>query len=112
MEFRLGFRVQPRINFLLRKVVEEMVNRQELVMVKSSRLAQEPDDFRFIVRQDFLSYENDLQTREELLLNSYFSLKNFAESDVEAYGLDASDTDVEKVPLVITPVSNLQLERF
>ena len=35
-----------------------------------------------------------------------------SESDVEAYGLDASDTDVEKVPLVITPVSNLQLERF
>ena len=112
VEFRLGFRVQPRINFLLRKVVEEMVSRQELVVVKASRLAQESDDFRFIVRQDFLSYENDLQTREELLLNSYFSLKNFAESDVEAYGLDASDTDVEKVPLVITPVSNLQLERF
>ena len=43
VDFRLGFRVQPRINFLLRKVVEDMVERQELAIFRTAYQPNEAD---------------------------------------------------------------------
>ena len=115
VDFRLGFRVQPRINFLLRMVTNDMVERQELAIFRNPRQVDEVDvkaDFRFVVLEEFLSYENELHTRQELLLSNYFNLRRIAQSDLQAYGLDASDAVIEEVPLVITPVTSIKLERF
>ena len=106
--------VQPRINLLFRKVVEEMVHNKEIDITSkydSLNKYQLPADFKFVVLERFLSIENELSIREGLILNAYFNLKHYAESDTKAYGLDTSDVVVEKIPLVITPVSNINLVR-
>ncbi len=115
VDFRLGFRVQPRINLLLRKVVEDMLDSQELTIVnhyQSPGQSSMTGDFRFVILEKFLSYENEFSTRDGLLVNAYFGIKNMAQSDLQAFGLDASDAVIEKIPLVIAPVHNIKMHRF
>ena len=64
-----------------------------------------PGDFRFIVLEKVLSYDNTLTFRERFVLNGYFFINRFAISDQELFGLDTSDVRVEKVPLTIKPAT-------
>jgi KUP system potassium uptake protein len=114
VEFRLGFRVQARVNVLFRKVVEAMVINKELNItsrypsLKKYNLAS---DFRFVLLEKFLSYENEFSFKDSFILRSYFFIRHFAQSDIKAFGLDTSETYIEKMPLVINPVSNINLKR-
>jgi KUP system potassium uptake protein len=115
VEFRMGFRVQARVSVLFRKVIEEMVVNHELNLssrypsLKKYHLAS---DFRFVIMEKFLSYENEFHLVDGFILQSYFALKHFAQSDAKAFGLDTSDTRIEKIPLVVNPVSELKIKRF
>ena len=114
VDFRLGFRIQPRVNVLFRKVVEDMVARKELDITSSySSLKQFKvvSDFRFVILEKFLSYNNLFSVSEGFILNSYFSIKKLALSEAKAFGLDTSETHIEKIPLVVKPVSNINLRR-
>jgi KUP system potassium uptake protein len=115
VDFRLGFRIQPRVNVLFRKVVEDMVARKELDITstyKSLKQFKVVSDFRFVILEKFLSYNNLFSTSEAFILNSYFSIKKLAQSEAKAFGLDTSETHVEKIPLVVKPVSNINLSRI
>jgi KUP system potassium uptake protein len=59
----------------------------------------------------FLSYENDLDWDERLLMGSYFVFDQFSLTDSELFGLDSSNLTIEKIPLIISPVSNFSLIR-
>ncbi len=113
VDFRLGFRVQPRIGIMLRKVVEEMIANKELDVISRypSMKLEDLHNFRFVIMERFLSYDNEFSVREGFLLNSYFTLNRLALSDKAAYGLDSNQTVVEKIPLVVTPISNIKLKR-
>jgi KUP system potassium uptake protein len=114
IELRVGFRVQPRVGMMFRKVVDEMINNKELDLTNrfpSLKKHNITDDFRFVILEKFLSYDNDFPVRDGFILNSYFALKHFALSEDKAFGLDSSETLVEKLPLVVTPVSNIHLHR-
>ncbi|MCO5937324.1 KUP/HAK/KT family potassium transporter [Mucilaginibacter sp. RB4R14] len=114
VEFRLGFRIQPRINLLFRKVVEEMVARNELdITSKYASLSHFnlAADFQFVIMEKFLSYNNEFSVREGFILNSYFAIKKLAQSEAKAFGLDTSETRIEKIPLIVKPVSNIVLIR-
>ena len=113
VDFRLGFRVQPRIGLMLRKVVEEMIENKELD-IKSRYPSMNIEDlhnFRFVIMEQFLSYDNEFSVKEGFVLNSYFSLKRMGLSDSKAYGLDSNQTVVEKIPLVLAPITNVHLKR-
>ena len=115
VDFRLGFRVQLRIHLLLRMVVDEMVQNNEFNLKEHYAAPDDRNslgDFRFVVLQEFLSYDNEFSSNEEVLLNSYFNLRNIAQSDLQAFGLDPSEADIEKVPLILKPATNIKLERF
>ena len=105
VNFRLGFRVQPRIGVMLRKVAEEMASCGEIPKVGR------PKDFKFVILERFLSYDNEFSTRENFILNTYFSILKLARSDSRAYGIDSDQAVIEKVPLVLTPLSKIQLRR-
>jgi len=114
VEFRMGFRVQARVSVLFRKVVEEMVLNKELNIVSrypSLKKYHLATDFRFVILEKFLSYENEFTLKDGFILQSYFAIKRLAQSDTKAFGLDTSDTRVEKIPLVVNPVSDLKLSR-
>ncbi len=108
INFKLGFRVQPRVNLLFRLVLEEMSNKGEIdITSRYDSLARHhmPGDFRFVVLQKVLSYDNELTTKERFVLNGYFFINQFAISDQQLFGLDTSDVAVEKVPLTVKPAT-------
>ena len=112
--FRLGFRVAMRINLFFRKVVEDMVKNGEVDV--TSRYASlnkhnVTGDFRFVVLERFLSYENELPLRERLIMQAYFFIKSFTTPEDRWFGLDTSSVKIEKVPLVIKPIENVPLVR-
>jgi len=114
IEFRLGFRVEQRINLMFRKVVEDMVQNREVNITSRYESLSKNNvvgDFRFIVIEKFLSHENDLPIYERLMMRGYFLLKKISLSEERGFGLDPSYVTVEKFPLVIAPVTNLNLKR-
>jgi len=115
VDFRLGFRIQPRVNVLFRKVVEDMVARNEMDITsryQSLKQFKVVSDFRFVILEKFLSYNNLFSVSEAFILNSYFSIKKLAQSEAKAFGLDTSETYIEKIPLVVKPVTNFKLKRI
>ncbi len=114
IEFRLGFRVEQRINLMFRRVVEDMVKRKEVNIISRYESLSKNNiagDFRFIVMSKFLSHDNDLPLNERLIMKGYFYLKKISLSEERGFGLDSSFVTIEKFPLVIQPVTNLKLRR-
>lgn len=113
INFNLGFRIQPKIGIMLKKVVTELISNKEIVMTSRFPTVQkEPvNDFRFVILERFLSYDNEFSAKEGFILNSYFSILKLARTDTEAYGIDRDLSVIEKVPLVVAPLSNIELKR-
>ena len=114
VEFRLGFRVQPRINFLFRKVVEEMVQNREVNVVSRYDSVEKNNlvgDFRFIVMEKYLSDDNELPLWERIMMKIHFWIKDISLSEEKGFGLDPSNVTVEKFPLIVSPVAKLRLKR-
>ena len=115
IEFRLGFRVEPRINLMFRKVVEDLVANKE-VNISSRYESLERNnvvgDFSFIVMEKYLSQDNDLPFLERLVMKFHFWLKEASLSEERGFGLDVSNVTVEKFPLIVAPVTNLKLKRI
>ncbi len=115
VDFRLGFRVAPKINLMFRKVVEDLVKNKEVDITSRYESLNKNNiigDFKFVVIEKFLSYENDLPFFEKLILNAYFLLKRFSLSESKAFGLDSSSVKVEKFPMVISPAKDCNLHRI
>ncbi len=69
-------------------------------------------DFKFVVLEKFLSYDNDLPSYEKIILNIYFILKHFSISETKAFGLDSSSVKIEKFPMVISQAKELAMRRI
>jgi KUP system potassium uptake protein len=112
--FRLGFRVEQRINLFFRKVVEDMVLNNEVDITsryESLNRQNITGDFRFIVLERYLSIENNLPFVEDMIMKIYFGIKSITTSEDKWFGLDSSAVKVEKVPLVLTPVEKVRMKR-
>ncbi|MFM9911039.1 MAG: KUP/HAK/KT family potassium transporter [Chitinophagaceae bacterium] len=115
VEFRLGFRMQPRINLMFRKVVEDMVANKEVNITSRYESLQRNNvvgDFQFVVMEKFLSQDNELPFWEKVIMRIYFSLKKISLSEEKGFGLDMSNVAVEKFPLIVAPISSLKLKRI
>lgn len=114
VNFKLGFRVDQRINLFFRKVVEDMVMNKEVdITSRYESLSRQnvTGDFRFVVLERFLSFENDLPFFEQMVMKTYFFVKDFTTPEDKWFGLDSSSVKIEKVPLIIRPVENVKLRR-
>lgn len=114
IEFRLGFRVDQRVNLMFRKVVEDMVKRKEVNIISRYESLSKNNvagDFRFVVMPKYLSRNNDLPLPERLIMRGYFYLKKVSLSEERGFGLDSSFVTIEKYPLIIQPITDLKLRR-
>ncbi len=115
VEFRLGFRVEQKINLLFRKVVEDLVKNKEVNITSRYESLERNNvvgDFQFVVMEKFLSNDNELPFTEKIIMKLYFWLKEISLSEERGFGLDASSVTVEKFPLIVSPVSGLALRRM
>jgi len=115
VDFRLGFRVEPRINLLFRKVVEDLVANKEVNIIsryESLERGKVTGDFSFVVMEKYLSQDNDLPILERMIMKFHFWLKEISLSEERGFGLDTSTVVIEKFPLIVAPVTNVKLKRI
>lgn len=104
VDFKIGFKVQPRVNLFFRQVIEEMNRNNEIDLVSnyhSLRKFHVMSDFRFIVIDRIQNYDFDFPPKEQFIMDFYSILKKFGISEVRALGLDTSNVTIETVPLYI-----------
>jgi len=114
VEFRLGFRVAPRLNLMFKKVVEDMVANREVNVTSRYESQQKNNmvgDFQFVVMEKFLSQDNELPFFERIVMKIYFYIKEVSLSEEKGFGLEQSKVQVEKFPLIVAPVNKLRLKR-
>ncbi len=114
VEFRLGFRVEQKINLMFKKVVQDLMANKEVDFTsryESSDRNNITGDFQFVVMEKFLSQDNELPFFERVIMKLYFWLKEISLSEERGFGLDASNVTVEKFPLIVAPVQQLKLKR-
>ncbi|MEK7225361.1 MAG: KUP/HAK/KT family potassium transporter, partial [Bacteroidota bacterium] len=112
VDFRLGFRMEPRINLMFRKVVEDLVANKEVNIIsryESLASSNTVGDFQFIVMEKYLSQDNELPFIERVIMKFHFWLKEHSLSEEKGFGLDAANVTIEKFPLIVAPVTNLKL---
>jgi KUP system potassium uptake protein len=114
VEFRLGFRVQPRINLMFQKVVEDLVINKEVNVAsryESLNTNNAVGDFQFIVMEKYLSQDNELPFWERIMMKLHFWLKEISLSEERGFGLDPSNVVIEKFPLMVSPIPTLRMKR-
>ena len=116
VDFKLGFRVQPKLDTMFKQVVEEMVQAGEIEI--KSRYACEYHhsdhigDFRFVVIRKFLSNDNELPWFHKVILNAYFYIKGMSLTEKNEFGLDPSSFVEENFPYVLSKAAPLQMKRI
>jgi KUP system potassium uptake protein len=115
IDFRLGFRIEPKINLLFRQVVENMVERGEVDITsryQSLKKESVTGDFRFVVLEKYLSHDNNLSLVDKVVMDVYAELKKLSLSEERGFGLDTSSVTVEKVPMVVSRIQKAPLKRI
>jgi KUP system potassium uptake protein len=115
VEFRLGFRVEPKINLMFRKVVEDLVNNNEVNITSRYESLERNNvvgDFQFIVMEKYLSQDNELSFFERVIMKLHFWVKEVSLSEERGFGLDPANVIIEKFPLIVSQISNIRLKRI
>ncbi|UAY56483.1 KUP/HAK/KT family potassium transporter [Arachidicoccus terrestris] len=114
VEFRLGFRVEQKIQLMMKRVVEELYANKEVNITSRYESLERNNisgDFQFVVLEKFLSNDNELPFFEKLIMKYYFFLKKISLGEEKGFGLDSSYVQVEKFPLIVSTTRSLHLRR-
>lgn len=116
VDFKLGFRVQPKLDMMFKHVVDEMVSTKEIEI--RSRFAcvyhhgDHVGDFRFVVIRKFLSNDNELPWFQKIIMNAYFFIKGLSLTEKNEFGLDPSSFVEEQFPYVLSKAAPLEMKRI
>ena len=115
VEFRLGFKVQPRINLYFKQMLKELEAAGEIKLdssydsLKKHRI---PADFHFIIIRRIQNYDFDFPPVDQFIMDIYTLLGRLSTSDIRAYGLDTSNVVEEKVPFVLETDKKQEMKRL
>ena len=115
INFHFGFKVEPRIGYYFKQVINELIAAQEVDYTDSSGIDYVIDnmgDYKFVVQESFLSYDNDMPFFNSLIMKSYYNLKFIALKDYINFGIDKSQIIIENVPLVVNTHRSATLKRL
>jgi KUP system potassium uptake protein len=115
LTFTLGFRIETRLNYFFELALKDMQANKE-VDITSRHPALEKynirGDVRFVLHSSFLSHENDLPFKQNFIMRAYYFLRHwFSIREDRAYGLDASNVDIESEPIIVSELQGMKLER-
>ena len=105
VDFKIGFKVQPRVNLFFRQVIDEMRKNNEIDLLsryESLRKFNINGDFRFVVIDRIQNFDFDFPAHDQFVMDMYDIFKKFGISEVRALGLDTSNVAVEMVPLSVS----------
>lgn len=104
IQFKLGFKIDQKVNVFLRQVVNDLLNSGELNPYQKgyfSEAGNQVGDFRFVIIQEALSNEGELPKFQEMIMNLKLFVKKYTVSPARWFGLDTSNVEVETVPLIL-----------
>lgn len=111
----LGFRVEARLDLFFRKIVEELVASNEIMLEKVPGMlysASKIGDYKFVVTNSYLSYDNKLPFFKNVFTKLYYLLKSVGVKEDVNYGIDPSNVIYERYPLVYSQIENVVLHRI
>jgi KUP system potassium uptake protein len=111
--FDLGFREEPKIGYYFKQVVKEMISKDEVNLQRIEQEYQQDimGDFRFVVLDSFLSYDNKMPFSQNFIMKSYYNLRHLSIKEHINFELDRSNVMIEKHPVVVVPFERNTLER-
>jgi KUP system potassium uptake protein len=115
LDFRIGFKVQPRINLFFHQVIEELQEENVIDLrshYQSLNLYNIEGDYRFVVIDRIQNYDFDFKPFQQIIINLYYMLKRIGISDIKALGLDSSITKLETVPLISNKKQTVRLKKI
>jgi KUP system potassium uptake protein len=102
IDFRLGFKIERRINLYFKEVLEDLDKTGEINLVshyKSLSHYNIMGDFVFVNLDRIMSPDNRLTPWETLVMGLHDIIRWIGITDVKALGLDTSNVIEEKVPI-------------
>jgi KUP system potassium uptake protein len=114
IDFRLGFKIEPRINLYFKEVLEDLVNSGEITLIsKYKSLAKHniTSDFVFVNLDRIMTPDYKLTPWETFTMNLHEITRFLSITDVKALGLDTSNVVEEKVPIAIEQVITQRIKR-
>lgn len=115
VDFYLGFRIVPKISPLFKKVLEDLSETGEfnkLSTYHSLRKNQITADYKYVIIEKVVSYDNELPWYENLMLECYAFIRRRSISEEKAFGLDNSSVKIEYYPLFLNKnIPDLPLKR-
>lgn len=113
VQLYLGFRMEQKVNFFLRQIVNEMMIKKELPR-QPQRYTTIPDrsvgDFSFVLIREVLSPDTQLNNWKKNLIQSRLWLQKYTVTPAIWYGLSYSDVVTEYVPLTLGQVRSDRLQ--
>jgi KUP system potassium uptake protein len=104
VDFRLGFKIERKINLYFREVIEDLVKSGEISMVsqyESMKRHSIPADFLFVNLDRIMTQDYKLPSMKLFIMSLHNAIRKFSLNDVRALQLDTSNVIEEKVPIVI-----------
>ena len=104
VDFRLGFKIERKINLYFKEVLEDLVKNGEVSMVSqydSMKKYAIPADFLYVNIERILISDYKLPPRQSFIMAIYNLLRRISLTDVKALGLDSANLIEEKVPIIV-----------
>jgi KUP system potassium uptake protein len=114
IDFRIGFKVEPKINLYFKEVLEDMTKSGEIKLessFSSLRKHSLPADFKYILIDRVMPRDYKLSSLENFTLSLHGLSRLLCISDVRALQLDSANTIEEKVPITIDQPIEKRIKR-
>jgi len=105
VDFHLGFKIDPKINFYFREVLEDLVKAGEIQLESSFDSLKRhglPGDFKFVLLDRVLIRDFKLTNAENVILAIRSIVQKISIPEVRALQLDSTCTIVEQIPIIVS----------
>ncbi len=113
IDFRLGFKVEPRINMLFKQVLESLINNKE-INIDNDYLYKDKQniygDISFVILRKFIANQHYLPLHQRIIINFYYLINRLSVSEEQSFGIDEEPNSVivEQIPITFkSPRKNM-----
>lgn len=111
IDFRLGFKIEPRINLFFKKVLTELVRNNEINIVNHYEYKKRQNifgDISFVILKKFIANYSYLPFYQRFIVSAYYLINKIALTEDKTFGLDDEPNSIiiERVPIVFRSPAN------
>ncbi|WP_454055341.1 KUP/HAK/KT family potassium transporter [Clostridium sp. Marseille-Q7071] len=117
IQFNLGFRIDQKINVFLHQVIQELARSGEVEFTPKDYMISNNGkcavgDFKFVLLEEILSNESELSKWDSFITSTKLLIKKLTVTPEKWFGIDTSNVEIEKVPIIIGNRETLKLIRI